>query len=233
MEVDPRVVTFGQLGKGDKGSRDFTTKVNEPDKIKITSVTVEDKRFEIEKKGGDIAAGAQYELKFLGSDTIERLSSHIKIKLEGSESESLEIPIRANVVGNLRYSKNIYFLKRDGAFKSREIVLTTRSGRPIKIKKTEDPDKQLKLEIVDKEGQKVMVRAEVANPDVEYKKSSRHKMFIYTTDKDEPKVEIGYTISERRGSSAQGRRNRKLIKQMAIDKKIKPAKENTSKKVEE
>ncbi|MCP4604729.1 MAG: DUF1573 domain-containing protein [Proteobacteria bacterium] len=218
VEVKPRVLSFGQLRKGETASRDFTITVNDPDKIKITAVTADNEKYKVLLKSGEPASGAQYDLKFLGSDTLGRQSAKIKVEFEGSASTSIDVPIRVNVVGNLRYSKNLYFIKRNGAFKSRDIVLTTRSGRSVKIKKVKDPDKKLKVEIVDGEGQKITISVQVADPEASYEKPSRHKMFIYTNDKDEPKIEIGYTISERRKSSKGGTKG-KLFNPVIIDKK--------------
>ncbi|MCP4676929.1 MAG: DUF1573 domain-containing protein [Deltaproteobacteria bacterium] len=206
VEVKPRAITFGQLGKGEKSFREFTTKVTEPHKNKIVSVAIDEEHFKINKKSGKQETGAKYEIQFLGSKELGRISSKILITYEeigasseaGPKTTTIETPVRVNTVGNLRYSKNLYFLKRNDKFKSREIVLTTRSGDPIKIKGVTDPDKQLKLEVIEPEGQRVMVRAEVAKPDASYPKPSRHTLQIKTTDKDEPVVEIGYTISEKR-----------------------------------
>ncbi len=221
VETKPRAVSFGQISKGEKSTREFSTKVNEPEKMKITSVTVEDERFELNLKNGDAAQGAKYEVAFLGSQDLGRISTKIQVTYEGNEEgkpSSVQTPVRVNVVGNLRYSKNIYFLKRDGQFKSRDIVITTRSGQPIEIKSIEDPDKQLKTEITEAKGQRVSVRAEVADPEAEYKKPSRHTLTINTTDKDEPKIDVSYTISERRARPGKQRVNAPLIKPIGMGK---------------
>jgi hypothetical protein len=173
----------------------------------------------VKRTSGDAQADAQYEVTFSGSKELGRISSNIRIEIEGSEVPSINVPIRANVVGNLRYSKNLYFLKRDGEFKERDIVLTTRSGEPVKIKKVEDPDGKLKTTVVEAEGQRVKVTASVADPKVAYERPSRHVLYIYTTDKDEPKVEINYTISERRGTPRRAKTRAGLLKPPLVDKK--------------
>ncbi len=213
VAVKPSPLLFGERRKRDKAEKEFFVTVNEPEKIKITSVTIKDERFVVARKSKDNENdNLKYELKFLGSDKLGHISANIDIAFEGSESSSVSIPVRVHVIGDLRYSKNIYFLKRDGEFKSREVILSTRSGNSVKIKGVEDPDKQLKLEIVKAVGPRVTVRAEVADPDGTYKKPSHHKFYILTSDQDEPKAEIGYTITEPRTPTIRKRSNLRTIK---------------------
>jgi hypothetical protein len=195
VAVTPRTITFGQLGKGETAVKNFAIKVTEPDKIKITSVKIEDEMFELVHKSGNPAGDSEYEVKFKGAKELTRISSRINIAFEGSDVKSMEVPVRVNIVGNLRYSKDIYFHKRGDTFEPREITINTRSGKPIKIIGVSDPDNKLKTKIIEQEGQTVKVLAEVADATANYDAPDRHKLIIKTTDKDEPEAEISYTIS--------------------------------------
>ena len=194
--MQPRTLSFGQLSKSETGKKDLVITVTEPDKVKITSVTVEDKRFTlrpIDKNTG------KYELTFKGSKAIERISSSVHIVYDGSDVKSMDIPIRANVVGNLRYPRNLFFLRRGGQFKPRDIAITTRSGNPIKIKSAKDPAQNLKLEITAATGQRTVVRASVASPNKNFAAPIEGTLVVKTTDKDEPELRVVYRIAESMG----------------------------------
>ncbi|MDJ0764943.1 MAG: hypothetical protein QNJ97_18315 [Myxococcota bacterium] len=210
VEVKPRVLAFRHLTKGVAGSKDFSISVREPDKINITSVSIEDPRFKLEKKSDASTDDAQYVLSFNGSDTLGRISSYVRVAYTGSDVPHVDVPVRVNILGNLRYPKSIYFSKRDGQFKPRDIIITTRSGKPVTIKAVKDPDGKLKTTINTAKGERVVVAAEVADPDTAYDRPSRHKLTILTTDKDEPELSINYTITDKTGSDKRTRVGRPL-----------------------
>ena len=194
--MQPRTIAFGQLSKGERSVKDFAITVTKPDVVKISGVKLDDPRFSLSKKSGENEGSSQYELVFKGSKTIERIDSSVRIELVGSDADSVEVPVRVSVVGNLRYSKNLFFLKRGGEFKPRDVTITTRSGKPIKLMSAKDASGKLKLRITEKEGQRTTIQAEVADPKVNYAKPVLGKITVKTSDKDEPELEITYTISE-------------------------------------
>jgi hypothetical protein len=196
--VKPRHISFGQLGKKEQATREVTFDVAEPDKVKITGVEIEDEHFTVRKKSGDEKTST-WEVEFVGAKEIGRFNTKIMVALEGSDVEKLEVPVRAGVVGDLRYSRSLYFSKREGEFPSREVVFTTRSGKPVELKKVEDPDGKLKLTIDTPKGKKAVIKAEVADPTAKYEKPARHSFKVHTSDPDEPIVEIRYTITDRSG----------------------------------
>jgi hypothetical protein len=197
VSVKPRHLSFGQIGKGETVTREFELTVNEPEKVKITEVTVSDERFVLQRISGEASGNSKYSVKLTNTKTIGRVSGQVIIKLEGSESEKVEVPVRASVVGDLRYSRSVYFNKRDGEFPEREIVFTRRSGKPVHIKKAEDPEGHLKLEIKVANDKKAIVVATVAKPENDYSKPLRNALKIHVADKDEPVVELRYTITDR------------------------------------
>jgi hypothetical protein len=197
VEVKPRHLSFGQVGKGESVSREFELKINEPGKIKI-----------LERTSGELAGDSKYKLKLTDTKTIGRVTGKVIIKLEGSENNTIEVPIRATVVGDLRYSRSVYFNKREGEYPERDIVFTRRSGKDVIIKKAEDPEGHLKLKITEAKGEKATVKASVADPNKDYKKPVRGALKIQVQDADEPLVEIRYTVTDRPRSKMSGLRSR-------------------------
>jgi hypothetical protein len=200
----PSSVSFGTLTKKEAAEKELTLTVSEPEKVKMTSVEIADDRFEAVLKEGDSSTKATYTIKYKGSDTIERVATQLKVNLEGADISTVDVPIRAHVVGDLKYTSILYFSKRGEAFKSRDIKIESRSGTPFKVLKAEDPDKNVKLEMDKKQGTEVVIKASVADPKKAYSPSVRGALVIKTNDKDEPELSLRYTISEgmRRGPRA-------------------------------
>lgn len=216
VAVEPKRLTLGrQLAKSQKATEEFsiTVKNNE---ISIASITVpNDDRFEVNFKSGDPKKDGVYELAFKGGDKLGVVTAELLIKLEGSEKE-IKTAIRFQILGDLRYSKNLFFFKKDNSFEPREVTFSTRSGKQTTITSAEDPTNTLKLEIVKSKDKATVVRATVIDTKASYKKPKRGKFTVKTTDPDEPQVEITYMISERRAPSMQMR------PKMASPNKVKP-----------
>lgn len=210
VAVKPRHLSFGQVGKGETATREFELKINEPEKIKITEVTASSESLVIERIEGELSGDSKYSVKLADTKTIGRVTGKVIVKIEGSESDTVEIPIRATVVGDLRYSRSVYFNKREGAYPEREIVFTRRSGKKVLVKKVEDPEERLKLEIVTAKGEKAIVKAAVADPEQDFRKPVRGTLKVHLQDADEPVVDIRYTITDRPRSKMQGMRTRPL-----------------------
>jgi hypothetical protein len=198
-------VSFGQLGKAEKAARELKITVADPAKIKIGEVVSDDPRVSLTRKDGDAAGSGTFDVAFNGSDKIERVAAKVTIRYTGSDVTSIDVPVSAMIVGDLRYSKSIYFAKKDDGFEKKEVVINSRSGKDVEIKRIEDPDKKLTCTIVRRKGENAMFTAEVADPSATYKQPDQHVLKVYTTDRDEPVVEMRYMITERRGPSVPGR----------------------------
>jgi len=101
------------------------------------------------------------------------------------------------VVGDLVYPKSITFSKRDGKFANREITITSRSKKNVKIKKVEDPSGKLKLTVKTPNGKAAVINTEVADTDADYKKPFRAALKIHTTSQKEPVLDIKFFIMDR------------------------------------
>jgi hypothetical protein len=156
--------------------------------------------------------------------------------VEGAEAPYVDIPVRLRVVGNLKYPSSVYFSKRTGEFNTREIRFQSRTGKPAKIVKIEDPEKRLKITKKGKaDDGSILYELAVLDAEKEYSSPARGELKVKTTDKDEPEISIRYTIStaHRQGVRASNRhlpdalrRGRKgdLLKKQPLIKKIKDTK---------
>jgi hypothetical protein len=197
--VEPRNVGFRQLSKGVEATALLTVKVAEPDKIKVAELGVDDPRFEIKMTSGELATESKWEVKFKGTKELGSLQAKITVKYTAAgEPKTLEVPIRASVVGDLQYVRSIHFGKSPTTgFSAREVRLSSRSGKTVKIKKVEDPDGLLKIDVATPEGNPAVFKATVVAPDGDYSKPTQHVLKVRTNDPDEPVVEISYMISLR------------------------------------
>jgi len=109
----------------------------------------------------------------------------------------VSLPVSVMVVGDLVYPKSITLSKRDGKFSNREITITSRSKKNVKIKKVEDPSGKLKLTVKTSSGKAAVINAEVADTNVEYKEPFRSSFKIYTTSQNEPVLDIKFFIMDR------------------------------------
>jgi hypothetical protein len=67
VEVTPRHLSFGQLGKNEKATREFKIAVREPDKVKVVEVKTEDDRFVLKKIDGVLESNSTWEITFKGT----------------------------------------------------------------------------------------------------------------------------------------------------------------------
>jgi len=204
--VEPRNVGFRQLGKGAEATEQLSVKVDDPDKTKVTELAIDDPRFELKMTSGVLASDSKWEVKFKGSDKIGSFEAKIAIKFTSAgEPRTMDIPIRVSVVGDLQYVRSVHFGKAPTTgFSPREVRLTSRSGKNVKIKKVEDPDGLLKIDVTTPEGNPAVFKANVANPEGDYSKPDSHTLKVHTSDPDEPIVEITYMITLRPAGRAMG-----------------------------
>ncbi len=198
VEVAPRHLSFGQLAKNEKATREFKITVREPDKVKVVEVKMDDDRFVLKKIDGVLKSNSTWKITFKGTREVGRVMGNVEVRFTGSDVESAKVPARVNIVGDLQYTKSLYFHKEEDGYVEREIVFSSRSGKNVHIKKVEDPDGLLKIDFSNPKGKKVIVKTKVADPKGDYSKPSRHVLKVFTGDPDEPEVDIRYTISNRR-----------------------------------
>jgi len=196
----PHRIQFGDLAKGEKAEREITIRPSDPEQFRIVSLDIEDKRFTIKPKSKK-AGTEQYTVRFLGSRTFERISTSIEVKYKGADETSMRIPIWVSVTGDLVYMKNLFFNKREGAFSPREVRFSSRSSKPFKLISAKDPANLLKFTIAEPSGPHATLRVEVANPKASYVDSKRGAFTVKTDRRDEKKIEIKYSITERRVTS--------------------------------
>jgi hypothetical protein len=198
VSVSPRHINFGQLGKKETSVKPFAIKVSNPDKIKVTDVEVDDSRFEVVFKKGDRSGDATYDLKFKGSNAIERISTNLAVEFEGSDAPPARVRVRASITGDLNYTRNLYFVKKDGSFPSRDVKISSRSGRQVKILRVETSSAEVDAEIIARKGAEAKVKITVRDPSRSFKKPARGSFEIITTDKEQKKLVVRYMITERR-----------------------------------
>jgi hypothetical protein len=209
--IEPRNIGFRQLSKGAEATEQLSVTVNEPDKIKVTALGVDDPRFELKMTSGDLAADSKWEVKFKGTDKLGSFQAKIELKYTAAgEPKTVEIPVRVSVVGDLQYVRSVHFGKSPKTgFSEREVRLSSRAGKNLKIKKVEDPDGLLKIEVTTPEGNPAVFKATVAAPEGDFSKPGSHVLKVHTNDPDEPIVEISYMITLRpmsRSNAARGER---------------------------
>ncbi len=191
-------MVFANLKKIEKSTTDLSITVNEPDKVKITSMALSDEHFSLRQKEGTEEKSGQYEIAFSGSKNIGTIATQLKIALEGSDKPFVEVPVLAIVLGNLNYPRRMGFQKSNDGSTSQNIVISTRDGANVTIAKIEDPDKLLTLKIEKNGTPRITINAEVADPGAKHDQTFKHKLIIHTDDADEPKLEVVYRILDRK-----------------------------------
>ncbi len=227
INTDPRMVNFGELTPGEKGVQEFSLKVTEPEKVKVTSVTSEDERFKVKLKSGHPAGDAVYEVQFAGEKTKGRLTGNIKVAYTGSDVAEADVRIRGRVVGNLRAPTSFFILKRGDGFPPKELEIIHRKGATVKVLSAKDPDGHLKITTAKKEKDRVTLKAEVIDPNrAEYADAVSGNVIVKTDDKDDPELTIRYRIATEKRTS-------RLRKRMSDSSKSDPKKAALLKKLSE
>jgi hypothetical protein len=194
LDIKPTRVVFAYLEKSEKGTADLSITVNEPDQVKITSVTVKDPLFNVQQKEGTPEKGGRYEVTFNGSGNIGAYSAKVKVVLEGSTKPLIEVQVWARVFGNFSYPPSLIFRKKTAEFKPKNFVISTKDGADLTVTKIDDPEKLLNFKITKNDAERVMITAEVADQNAKHDKPFEHRFMVHTSDKEEPKIEIRYHI---------------------------------------
>lgn len=194
VDVIPRAINFGRLGKGQTVSKDLTITLHKPDKIRISAVTVNNHLFSVESKKDGVEGTSRYAVKFLGNDALGRISATLHIELEGIEPPIIRVPLTVSIEKDLHYTKSLYFIQSNGSYPSREVYFTTLSGEPVNILKVEDTGGLLKTSVLNRKGSASVLKAEVADSKTTTTEQTYHRLIITTDHKEESKVEIPYSL---------------------------------------
>jgi len=194
VRAEPQQLLFGEVHKGEHPTLALTLTIAEPEHVKIASVDAEDKRLELTKKSEDGAGTVAYELRLKDTSKIERLLGKVHVAVTGADVADLDIAVNGDIVGDLRYPKQIVFTRAADKFSPRDVVFTSRSNRPIVLLGADDPDKVVKAEIVEPKGDKPSLRLSVIKTERGAEPTAKGKLRVRTKDKDEPTVEIEYTV---------------------------------------
>jgi hypothetical protein len=199
-EALPAAVNLREVRVGARETTPFEIKLSETTTAKIVSVTLEDtKHFALRRTAGEADGNASYEVEFKGAKQVGTLSTKISVVTTGESTPEFSIHVSVNVVLNLRYQKNIRFTRREGKLQSRVLRISARTGDAPKIKKVQDPDGLLEIEVLDAQGAMASVRIEVDEAKYaaasEQAKLAPHKLIILNSDRDEPRLELEYQIT--------------------------------------
>lgn len=197
VEVTPNKLNLGDVLKGQKSSIKFKLHVKDPARTKVSSVRLEDPQFAIKLVEGNAESDGEYELTFLGSDKLGPMMVRIDISTEGSTVPAFKLPVNLIVVSDLKYVRNATFFKAaDDKYAPQTLEITSRSGKPLEIKKAEDQGGALTVELLTAKGTKAEVRATVTEQAAANPGAQRGKIVLTTTNKDEPVVEIDYIVAK-------------------------------------
>ncbi len=229
VEITPPSLSFGDVSIGETAVKKAELRVTAEGK-RIKSAESEDPRFSVKLIPGETADKASLEVTFLGSKTQERIASAVKVRLDNDEVSESNLPVRVQVVGNLRFPKQFFIMKSDAGFNSRELDFVSRSGKPFKILSAKDPDGRIKLEFPKTENKEMKIRASVKDSQLAVENALRGTLHIRTTDSVDSNVEITYTISKRRSSAEIRDQVARARQKAATPPMLKAAKAGESKK---
>ena len=195
VEVNPTMLNFGSLKKKQASSRDFYVSINDPEEVRITSVSIMDNRFSIEPGRVDSEGKAHYEVKFLGSSTSGRISKRMRVNLEGSATPYIDVVVQVIVVSDIVYRRSLDFRQNRGIYAPMEVSFKTRSGVPVEILSVQDTGGLLETEILERKGYRSALKAHVVDPEAVPSNRRLHKLIVSTNHEDEPQLEISYRIA--------------------------------------
>ncbi|PRQ04982.1 hypothetical protein ENSA7_49150 [Enhygromyxa salina] len=200
VEAAPASVNLREIRVGSRGTGTFDLKLSETTDAKIVSVTLEDtKNFALRRTAGELEGDSSYEVEFRGARQVGTVSTTIEVVTTGEITPKLSIRVSATAVLNLRYQKNIRFTRRAGQLQSRVLRISSREGEAPKIKKVQDPDGLLEIEVLDPQGAMASIRAAVNEAKYaaldDEAKLGVHELIVLTSDEDEPRLELEYQIT--------------------------------------
>jgi hypothetical protein len=202
MSATPSNVVLREIELGKPATTTFTLSPTAGSAARVQSVTLEDtEQFSLRKLDSQPDGTESWEVGFRGSATPTNVSTRITVTTDGENTPTIVIPVNASVVSNLRFVDKIRFSHdKDGVLQERVFRISSRHGDdPPKIKKIEDPDGWLEIEMLEPQGPMANIRM-VVKPDkleglTPAERTVAHHLFIYTNDKQMPKLDIEYRVA--------------------------------------
>jgi hypothetical protein len=191
----PMHLAFGEVSTGEGATRALTVDPREDRGVTVTAVTIDDPRFEINKKS-DSDGKAEYEVEFLGSKKAERIQTKLHVAARRASREVYSAPVKVSVIGDLRYPSRVVFLKRGGTYSLRRIFISSRSGRTVRVKRLEDKGGLLELAVAEESAKGIHVIAQVDADKLKDEAELENKLIVRTDHPDEPRIEIDYLIRD-------------------------------------
>jgi len=214
VAAEPSRISFRELRVDDPASQTLTLSVTNPDEVRITDVTLDDDHFSITPVAGEDTAQKRYEVVYRGHGELGRINDRIRVAYTGPDGDQhVDVPLWAQIVGDLRYPNAVFFGKRADGYEARKVKLSTRSGKAVRILSAKDPKGLLDAKILKGQGPEIELELSVneAHASVD---SARGQIEIRTTDRLEPKVTLPYTLH---GSRRSPRLTRPALKRGALD----------------
>jgi hypothetical protein len=198
--TEPNMVAIRDLPLNTPGTGTFAVKLAEGTTAKIESVTVMDSdKFSVRKLDGAADGNATYEVQYRGRDSVGTDSTRVLIKTTGEYTPELFVAVQASAALNLRYVNNLRFSWRNGVLQERVLRISARQGDAPKIGKIEDPDGLLDFEVLEPQGPMANVRFTVREATFEAlapeARLAKHKLIVHTSDKQEPTIELEYSVA--------------------------------------
>ncbi len=193
----PNLVTFGQIGRGEEASREFTLRAADA-ATEVREVVLEDERFRLRELEGS-EDGRRFVIEVVKLSEFGRFGVDVVVRyaLTDGEPKEMTVPVRGEVVGDLRYAKTVNLFKRGDTYPGHDFVITSRSNTPVKVIEATASDPALSVEIREAEGQRALIHMGVVDPSQDFSTPVRGTVKIKTTDQDEPEVEIAFVIADR------------------------------------
>jgi hypothetical protein len=194
--AQPPFVHIRDLAVGKGGTGTFELSIAENSKAEIQSVELEDpEQFSLKKIDVQSDADVAYEVRFRGTKKVGTTTTRVVVKTTGENTPELFVPIRANTALNLRYLKKVRFARKNGKVQERTYRISARHGDAPKIKKVKDPDGLLEIEVLEPDGAMASIRLKVREDRLsEADGGGKHPLTIITNDRQEPRLEIEYTV---------------------------------------
>ncbi len=192
IAAKPRTVVFRKLQVGQESTQKLRLDVRKPEEVKITKISVDHELFEVKK----VDEEGNYEVTFAGMDKVGSMSSRILVEYTGGDKPSITIPMRAMVEGDLTFPRSFSFKKNEGVFEPHDIVITSKSGKPVEITGITDKDGLLSTEITTNKAPKAVIKAVPKDPKASFPTPSRHSITIFTSDKYQPEIVMRYSLSD-------------------------------------
>jgi hypothetical protein len=195
MEAVPPSLQMMNLAPGEPGIASVSVQRSKDSAAAVKSVRVEDtERFSIRELETQPGALATYEVRFAGGK-VGTTATKVVIDTTGEHTPKLTIPVRASAAYNLVYPKRVTLTRRGDGRYEQSLRISTRRGDPPKIRKVEDPDGLLDIEVLEPDGPKVEIRLRVREREAaKVDEHAAHELLVHTNDPDEPKLELEYTL---------------------------------------